>query len=321
MACYTPDLADSTKADYDKLGLHTKGGNLPHSSDKAAPAAAISAKDRWLTLPQYLLPQHTLSKLMHRLCRCRWPWLKNAMIKMIIKQYQVDMSLAQQQDINAFVHFNAFFTRALRPEVRPLAASELLSPVDGKISQIGKIQAGRIIQAKGQDFTVAELLGNDVLMAEQFANGQFATIYLSPRDYHRIHMPCTGRLQHMRYLPGKLFSVNPRTVRAVPRVFARNERLVTIFDTDFGPMAVILVGAIFVGSMQTIWHDGEITPPYGKQIRDWQYQTDNIQLTKGAEMGRFNMGSTVVILLPEGAPAWLQALSADDVVQMGEAMA
>ncbi len=308
------------KPDYDKLGLHTKGVTLPHSSDKAAPAAAVSTTDKLLTWPQYLLPQHTLSKLMHRLCRCRWPWLKNAMIKAIIKQYQVDMSLAQQQDINAFEHFNAFFTRALRPEVRPLASSELLSPVDGNISQLGDIHDGRIIQAKGQDYSVAELLGNDAAMAEQFTGGQFATIYLSPRDYHRIHMPCTGRLQHMRYVPGKLFSVNPHTVRAVPRVFARNERLVTIYATDFGPMAVILVGAIFVGSMQTVWHDGEITPPYGKQIRDWQYQTDNIQLAKGDEMGRFNMGSTVVLLLPQGAPAWRQALKADMPLIMGEAL-
>lgn len=293
---------------------------MPHSSDNAASQAAVSVKDKWLTLPQYLLPQHLLSKLMHRLCRCRWPWLKNAMIKAIIKQYNVDMSLAQQQDINAFAHFNDFFTRALRPEVRPLADSELLSPVDGNISQIGQIEAGRIIQAKGQDYSVAELLGHDVALAEQFAGGQFATIYLSPRDYHRIHMPCAGRLQHMRYLPGKLFSVNPRTVRVVSRVFARNERLVTIFDTDFGPMAVVLVGAIFVGSMQTVWHDGEITPPYGKQIRDWQYQTDIIQLAKGAEMGRFNMGSTVVVLLPQGAPAWRQALTADMPLVMGEAL-
>ncbi|MDX1573508.1 MAG: archaetidylserine decarboxylase [Methylophaga sp.] len=293
---------------------------MPHSSDKAGPAAAVSAKDKLLTLPQYLLPQHTLSKLMHRLCRCRWPWLKNAMIKAVIKQFQVDMTLAQQQDINVFEHFNAFFTRALRPEVRPLAASDLLSPVDGNISQIGDIQGGRIIQAKGRDYSVAELLGNDAAIAEHFNGGRFATIYLSPRDYHRIHMPCSGRLQHMRYIPGKLFSVNPRTARAVPRLFARNERLVTIFETDFGPMAMVLVGAIFVGSMQTVWHAGEITPPYGKSIRDWQYQTDNIQLAKGAEMGRFNMGSTVVLLLPKGAPAWRQTLRSEMQLDMGEAL-
>lgn len=230
------------------------------------------------------------------------------------------MSLAEQPDINGFVHFNAFFTRALRPAVRPLADSEVVSPVDGKISQIGPVTAGRIVQAKGQDYSVAELLGNDTAMAAQFDDGQFATIYLSPRDYHRIHMPCGGRLQHMRYVPGKLFSVNPRTVRAVPRVFARNERLVTVFATDFGPVAVILVGAIFVGSMQTVWHEGEITPPYGKAIRDWQYQTDDIQLDKGAELGRFNMGSTVVVLLPAGAPAWQQVLTADMSVQMGQAL-
>lgn len=293
---------------------------MPHSSDNAAPVAAVSAKDKWLTWPQYLLPQHVLSTLMHRLCRCRWSWLKNALIKMIINQYQVDMSLAVQQDIDAFKHFNAFFTRALRPEVRPLATSKLLSPVDGNISQIGHIEAGRILQAKGQDYTVTELLGNDAALAEQFVDGQFATIYLSPRDYHRIHMPCAGRLQHMRYVPGKLFSVNPRTVRAVPRVFARNERLISVFETDFGPMVMILVGAIFVGSMQTVWQDGEITPPYGKQIRDWNYPTDAIRLEKGEEMGRFNMGSTVVLLLPKGSPAWHQALTADMSVNMGQAL-
>lgn len=293
---------------------------MQHAPDKAASTADASVKDKWLTLPQYLIPQHVLSTLMHRLCRCRWTWLKNMMIRSIIKQYQVDMSIAQQQDISAFEHFNAFFTRSLLPDARPIAASELVSPVDGRISQLGDIVDGRIVQAKGQDYSVLELLGNDNAMAALFNGGQFATIYLSPRDYHRIHMPCAGKLTHMRYIPGKLFSVNPRTVRTVPRVFARNERLVTVFDTAFGPVAVILVGAIFVGSMQTVWHEGEITPPYGKQIQNWQYQPDEVNLDKGEEMARFNMGSTVVLLLPEAAPAWLSTLVADKSMVMGEAL-
>lgn len=222
----------------------------------------VSQKDVWLTLPQTLLPQHFLSKLMYKVCRCRIRWFKNLQINTIVKQYKVDMQQAAIQDINAFEHFNAFFTRELKASVRPVAPSKLVSPVDGRISQLGDVlSGGRIIQAKGQDYSVDELLGNDAALASQFEAGQFATIYLSPRDYHRIHMPHAGKLLQMRYIPGKLFSVNPLTVRGIPRVFARNERLLTLFETDFGPMAVILVGAIFVGSMQTVWHDVEITPP------------------------------------------------------------
>lgn len=281
----------------------------------------VSQKDVWLTLPQKILPQHFLSKMMHNACRCRINWVKNLQINWVIKHYKVDMQQAIKSSSEDFVDFNAFFTRKLKPERRPLAQTALVSPVDGKISQIGDIMPkGRLLQAKGQTYTVTELLGGDAALAGQFDAGQFATIYLSPRDYHRIHMPHQGTLQNMRYIPGKLFSVNPLTVRGIPRVFARNERVVTLFETEFGPMAVILVGAIFVGSMQTVWHPTEITPPYGKTIEQWRYPDATIQLAKGAEMGRFNMGSTVIVLLPKQAPKFNLALTADDTVQMGQAL-
>ena len=285
-------------------------------------AAGTSKKDFWLALPQYCLPQHLLSRLMHRLCRCRSTWLKNRMISIIIRQYKVYMTEAVNPDINSYEHFNAFFTRKIKAETRPVAIGSdvIVSPVDGCISQLGAIDSGRIVQAKGHDYSALELLGGDQELAEKFDNGQFATIYLSPRDYHRIHMPISGKLTRMRYVPGKLFSVNPLTVRGVPRLFARNERVVSIFQTDFGPVALILVGAIFVGSMETLWHEGEITPPYTKDILDWYYANENIRLNKGEEMGRFNMGSTVVLLLPADAPAWKDEWKAEMKIKLGQAL-
>lgn len=281
----------------------------------------VSQKDVWLTLPQKCLPQHFLSRMMHKACRCRIGWIKNLQINTIVKQYQVDLQQAAVQDVEAFAHFNAFFTRELKAGARPIAQSALVSPVDGRISQLGDILSdGRIIQAKGQDYCVNELLGNDAALAKAFDAGQFATIYLSPRDYHRIHMPHSGKLLQMRYIPGKLFSVNPLTVRGIPRLFARNERVLTLFETDFGPMAVILVGAIFVGSMQTVWHQGEITPPYGKNIQDWAYHDQAIRLEKGQELGRFNMGSTVVMLLPKNAPKLAVNIVVEAIVKMGQAL-
>lgn len=299
-----------------------KGGNLSNNKLKQTEASKASKKDFWLTLPQYCLPQHLLSRLMHRICRCRVPWLKNRMISTIIRQYKVDMTEAIHHDIDAYKHFNAFFTRKIKTETRPVAVGNdvIVSPVDGRISQLGSIEAGRIVQAKGHDYSTLELLGGDDQLAAEFHGGQFATIYLSPRDYHRIHMPISGKLTRMRYLPGKLFSVNPLTVRGVPRLFARNERVVTIFQTDFGPVAVILVGAIFVGSMETVWHEGEITPPYTKGILDWYYADAHIRLNKGEEMGRFNMGSTVVLLLPAHAPNWTADWKAEMQIKLGQAM-
>lgn len=282
----------------------------------------VTLWDRLATLPQYLIPQHALSVLMHKLTRSECQWFKNNFIRFIVKKYKVNLDEAYTAELSAYPSFNSFFTRELKTGVRPIAEgrSKAVSPVDGAISQLGPVQEGKIIQAKGQDYTVAELLAGDTDLAQQFEKGQFATIYLSPRDYHRIHMPLAGRLKSMTYIPGKLFSVSPRTARAVPNLFARNERVVTVFETDFGPMVLVLVGAIFVGSMETVWQ-GMITPAYGKKIEHWDYQEqDMISLQKGEEMGRFNMGSTVVMLMPEQSEEFLSALKAGDVVKMGQAI-
>ncbi len=278
--------------------------------------------DRILTVPQYVLPQHTLSVLMHRLTQSQVGWFKNAFIRLISWWFNVDINEAASPHLQDYPSFNAFFTRPLKNGIRPVAEGDnvLVSPVDGAISQLGPVADGRIIQAKGRDYTVEELLGGDKSLAAEFTNGQFATIYLSPRDYHRIHMPLTGTLSRMRYVPGKLFSVNPRTARAVPRLFARNERVITVFDTEFGPLVQVLVGAIFVGSMETIWA-GKITPPYGDAIEEWRYADEqSIRLTKGAEMGRFNMGSTVILLLPPGMAQFQPEWRAGDLIKLGQAM-
>ena len=280
-----------------------------------------SLTDKLLTVPQYLLPQHLLSVCMHRLTRSEVRWFKNAFIRFICWKFKVDISEAASADLADYSSFNAFFTRRLRDGIRPLAdGNKVVSPVDGAVSQLGPISDGRIIQAKGRDYSVTELLGGDEKLAAQFEAGQFATIYLSPKDYHRIHMPVSGQLQSMRYVPGKLFSVNPRTARAVPDLFARNERVVTVFDTQFGPLVQVLVGAIFVGSMETVWA-GQITPPYGKAVEEWTYIGDDaIHLNKGQEMGRFNMGSTVVMLLPPGMPAFSDNWQPGSKIQLGQAM-
>lgn len=278
--------------------------------------------DRVLTFPQYLLPQHTLSVMMHRLTQSQVGWFKNAFIRFICWRFKVDLTEAASPHMRDYPSFNAFFTRPLRTGIRPIAGGNdvVVSPVDGAISQLGPVADGRIIQAKGREYTVEELLAGDRALARQFNHGQFATIYLSPRDYHRIHMPLTGRLALMRYVPGKLFSVNPRTARAVPRLFARNERVVTVFETDFGPVVQVLVGAIFVGSMETVWA-GQITPAYGDAVREWRYAGEQaVRLTKGAEMGRFNMGSTVILLLPPGMNTFLPDWQAGDVIKLGQAM-
>lgn len=276
--------------------------------------------DQLLTVPQYLIPQHILSVGMHKLTQSKVVWFKNAFIRFISWKYGVNMTEAASQRLENYASFNAFFTRTLREGVRPLSSAQIVSPVDGAISQIGLIENGDIIQAKGRSYTVNELLGGDTALASQFEQGQFTTIYLSPKDYHRIHMPISGRLSMMRYIPGKLFSVNPRTARAVPKLFARNERVVTVYETEYGPMVLVLVGAIFVGSMETVWA-GQITPPYGQSIEQWQYDdAQPISLEKGSEMGRFNMGSTVVMLLPEAAPKWLKTLGPETLVKMGQAL-
>ncbi|WP_289281934.1 MULTISPECIES: archaetidylserine decarboxylase [unclassified Methylophaga] len=275
-----------------------------------------------LTLPQYVIPQHALSVVMHALTRSQVKWFKNAFIRFITWKFNVNLSEAAVSDRAYYASFNAFFTRELRAGIRPIATGEevIVSPVDGAISQLGPIIGQSIVQAKGRSYTVEELLGGDKALAEQYQQGQFATIYLSPRDYHRIHMPIAGKLKSMRYVPGKLFSVNPRTARAVPRLFARNERVICVFDTDFGDVTLVLVGAIFVGSMETVWA-GQITPPYGKSIQNWTYEGDEaLSFEKGQEMGRFNMGSTVVMLLPVGMKPFNQAWQPEEKIQLGQAM-
>ncbi|MBE0438544.1 MAG: phosphatidylserine decarboxylase [Gammaproteobacteria bacterium] len=278
--------------------------------------------DSVVTLPQYIIPHHLLSLAMYALTRTEIAWFKNLFIRFIVKQYKVNVAEAAQTDLNRFPSFNAFFTRELRTGARTIAQGQhtVVSPVDGVISQLGPIKAGQIVQAKGFDYSVLSLLAGDVALANEFEQGQFATIYLSPRDYHRIHMPLTGTLREMIYVPGKLFSVSPRTARTVPDLFARNERVITVFDTEQGPLVVVLVGAIFVGSMETVWA-GQITPPYGKKIQRWTYNdAATITLNKGEELGRFNMGSTVVMLLPKQSALFLSRWSAQSPIQLGQAM-
>lgn len=278
-----------------------------------------SLRDTLFVWLQYLLPQHLVSRFTHWLTRLRIPWLKNTLIRWFIRHFQVDMSEAQEQDYRAYPDFNHFFTRALRPGARPLARDPdaVLSPVDGTVSQAGHIEGDAIFQAKGQRYALAALLGHSEAWQAAFENGEFTTLYLSPRDYHRIHMPRSGTLREMIHVPGRLFSVNPLTTRKVPGLFARNERVVCLFDTDAGPMALVLVGAINVGSIETVWA-GEVTPPAGRRVRRWRYDGQDIRLEAGAEMGRFNMGSTVILLFGAGRVAWEAGLQAEAPVHMGQ---
>lgn len=280
----------------------------------------VSLWDKLVTLPQYIIPQHLFSLVMYRATRCEVVWFKNLIISTIIKQYRVNMAEAAEMDLDYYSSFNTFFTRLLRNDVRPISESDIVSPVDGVVSQVGPVTSGQIVQAKGQEYSVLALLGGDDALTSEFVGGQFATIYLSPKDYHRIHMPATGILRKMRYIPGKLFSVSPRTARAVPDLFARNERVAVTFDTDFGPIVMVLVGAIFVGSMETIWA-GQITPNYGKVIQQWTYDGEQaITIEKGQEMGRFNMGSTVVMLVGKDVALFNEQVEAEATIQLGNAM-
>jgi len=264
---------------------------------------------------QYLLPQHLLSKLMFWFARIETVWIKNTFTRWFINKHQVNLAEAELDNISEYVHFNDFFTRSLKSQARPISESEIISPVDGVISQAGKVKDSQVLQAKGYDFSISQLLGGESV--EKIENGHFATIYLAPKNYHRIHMPIDGKLVSMRYIPGNLFSVNHKTVNKVNRVFARNERLVCLFDTVFGRVAFILVGAIFVGSMETSWH-GQVTPPYGKVVKVYDYTEKEFELFKGEEMGRFNMGSTVIMLLPENAPAL--KLHSGQELKMGQSL-
>lgn len=279
-------------------------------------------QERLFAYLQYILPQRLLSRLVNGLANARYPAVKNWLIKLFVKQYTVDMSAAIQSDPLAYENFNTFFTRALKPDSRPIVreAFTLASPVDGKISQLGKIDSGRIIQAKGFDYSLYELLGGSEKRAMPFIDGQFATIYLAPKDYHRVHMPLTGTLQEMVYVPGQLFSVNKATVNNVPRLFARNERVIAIFKTEYGPMAMVLVGAIFVASIHTAWA-GQVSPGLKREIQTWQYPAANrdpVILERGAEMGHFQLGSTVILLFPSDMVSWVSHLQANSEVQMGQ---
>lgn len=278
-----------------------------------------SIRDNLFVLLQYLLPQHPVSRLIHWFVRLRIQWLKNLVGRWFIHHFKVNMAEALKEDITAYPDFNSFFTRALKPEVRPLAseANAILCPVDGAVSQAGHIEGDAIFQAKGHRFSLQTLLGGNIAWQNKFQNGQFATLYLSPRDYHRIHMPLTGTLKEVIHVPGRLFSVNPVTTRKVPGLFARNERVVCLFETKHGPMGVILVGAINVASIETVWQ-GVITPPAGKRIQNWDYSDKNVVLEAGEEMGRFNMGSTVILLFPPNQVVWDNSLMADVQVRMGE---
>ena len=276
--------------------------------------------DRLAVLSQYLLPKRALTVFAGRIASARAGALTTALIRRFVTRYGVDMSEAANPDITSYASFNDFFTRALRPDVRPLVKADLICPVDGAISQFGAIAHDQIFQAKGHHYSIAALLGGDAAQAEPFNNGHFATLYLSPRDYHRIHMPCNGQLKRMVHVPGDLFSVNPATARGVPGLFARNERVVCFFDSATGPFVLVLVGATIVGSMATVWH-GLVNPPRPGTVRSWDYADKNIRLKKGEEMGRFLLGSTVVMLFPAGPLHFNADWAPARAIRLGEAMA
>ena len=271
---------------------------------------------------QHLLPKLALTRLAGALASHEGGALTRLVIDLFIRHYGVDMAEALQPDPARYRSFNDFFTRALRPDARPLADRALVCPVDGAVSQLGPIDDGRILQAKGHLYTAHALLAGDATLARRFRDGQFATIYLSPRDYHRIHMPCDGQLQQMVYVPGSLYSVNPTTVAGVPGLFARNERVVCVFEAPWGPWVLVLVGATIVGSMATTWH-GVVNPPRPGRVCHWQYPATGdkaVTLARGDEMGRFLLGSTVVMLFPPGAPALPTDWQPGQAVRMGQAM-
>jgi len=267
-----------------------------------------------MTFLQFLLPQHFLSRLMFRFTRIQVPWIKNTFTSWFVSKYEVNLNDAELEDVDDYKHFNDFFTRSLKAGARPISDSKVISPVDGVVSQFGIIEESMIVQAKGKKYSVSALLADN--SKNDYFNS-FATIYLSPKDYHRIHMPCNGILKSMKYIPGNLFSVNQTTVNNIDQVFARNERLVCHFDTEFGEIALVMVGAIFVGSMQTSW-EGQITPPYTKLVKGYDYMDRQIHLSKGEELGRFNMGSTVILILPQGSPEL--NLEAGQVLNMGQSI-
>lgn len=271
---------------------------------------------------QHLVPQHALSRFIGRIANCENTWVKNTFISWFIKRYNVDMTLAAEENPRAYACFNDFFTRALKPGARPMCGEPnvVVCPADGAISQLGKIIDGRIFQAKGQDYTAQELLGGDEALAREFADGDFATVYLAPKDYHRVHMPYGGKLRSMVVVPGDLFSVNATTANNVPRLFSRNERAVAIFDTDIGPMAVVLVGAMIVAGIETVW-GGSVAPMAVREIQTSNYANQNISLQRGDEMGRFKLGSTAIILFAKDKIKWQPQFTSGSVTRVGVKLA
>ncbi|MDB5851193.1 MAG: phosphatidylserine decarboxylase [Rhodoferax sp.] len=275
--------------------------------------------DRSKVLPQYLLPKQAITSFGGHIASAQAGGITTGIIRWFVGKYGVNMQEAVNPDITSYASFNEFFTRALKPGARPIAQADLVCPVDGAISQFGPIDHDQIFQAKGHSYSTTALVGGDAALAAQFNDGHFATIYLSPRDYHRIHMPCDGRLLRMVYVPGELFSVNPVTARGVPGLFARNERVVCLFDSPLGPFVLTLVGATIVGSMATVWQ-GVINPPRGP-VREWRYEDQDIRLKQGDEMGRFLLGSTVVLLFPKLPLNFNPAWAPGGAVRLGGVMA
>jgi phosphatidylserine decarboxylase len=282
------------------------------------------AGEKLFVASQHLLPKQALTTLAGIAARSRGGGVTTAVIRWFIKRYGVNMAEAAEPDPAAYASFNEFFTRPLKPGARPLAAAGWICPVDGAISQFGRLDGERLVQAKGHHYTATALLGGDAQLAKHFHGGHFATLYLSPRDYHRIHMPRAGRLLRMLHVPGALYSVNPATARGVPGLFARNERVVCLFDDPAAPgqqpWVLVLVGATIVGSMATVWH-GQVNPPRPTDVRDWRYADQRIELAQGDEMGRFLLGSTVVMLMPPGPLAWNPRWAPGGAIRLGEVMA
>jgi phosphatidylserine decarboxylase len=275
--------------------------------------------DRLKVLPQYLLPKRALTVLAGKFANAKAGRITTAAIRKFVARYDVNMAEAANPDIASYTSFNDFFTRALREGARPLAQADYVCPVDGNISQFGSIERDQIFQAKGHRYSTTALVGGDAELAALFQDGSFANLYLSPRDYHRIHMPVAGQLTRMIHVPGELFSVNPMPARSIPELFARNERVVCVFDSARGPFVLVLVGATIVGSMATVWH-GVVNATRPSEVREWRYDAQNITLNQGQEMGRFLLGSTVVMLFPKGVVEFNRSWQAAQAVRLGEAM-
>jgi phosphatidylserine decarboxylase len=276
--------------------------------------------DRFKVLPQYLLPKQRLTTFAGRVAGAKGGSMTTRLIRWFVGKYGVNMAEAANPDIASYSSFNEFFTRPLKPGVRPLAQADFVCPVDGAISQFGAIDDHHMLQAKGHRFTTTDLVGGDAALAARFRHGSFANLYLSPKDYHRLHMPCDGKLTRMIYVPGALFSVNPTTARGVPNLFARNERVVCVFESpEHGPFVLVLVGATIVGSMATVWH-GVVNPKRPQKISEWDYSGQDIVLKKGDEMGRFLLGSTIVMLFQPGTIGFNGDWAPERKVVLGELM-